>query len=374
MKIKSLLFFLLLPLAAFAQKRSAARDFIRQEKIQEAIIEYSQLAPKASGDSEILLEYAYALALGGITENALMYLDRANLLGSNKFFNFYARQVFALCGQDSLAAGFSSKAADAPQWIASQADSLQRKYKQCFCRFKAGYPNADSTYLRANDLAAKGLFCQSLALYQTVKETVVGHSNEFLPYISSSVVWEQLKSYGKAAADLSHGLELMRADSTAVQDTETVGAFEEHLKMLQTSTAEKTAPSVKKYQTMLYAGGTFAKAYTAFNSRFGVFLTNALNAGVDLGVSGYDGSYNFNAGLSAYGRYRALIGGAGLTYTKYSEDFSLYYRLIAGFSILGKSGNNSTDIYFTFDIPYKAGVPNTYGISIGKSFYFGKRR
>jgi hypothetical protein len=147
-KYKYLLLLQLCSTLTFSQSQKSARNFVVQGKISDAIIEYALLAPKTSGKAEIMLEYAYALALGGMTENALMYIDCANLLGGSADFPFYASQVLSLAGLDPLAAEFWTSAEKAPEWIAPYYKKLYGQHEQQF-NFETFDPDSVCFILRA---------------------------------------------------------------------------------------------------------------------------------------------------------------------------------------------------------------------------------
>jgi hypothetical protein len=377
-KLKYLLPLLLCSSLAFSQSQQSARNFVVQGKIGDAIVEYALLAPKASsGKAEIMLEYAYALALGGMTENALVYIDRANFLGGSTDFPFYASQVLSLAGLDSLAAEFWTDAEKAPGWIAPYYKKLYGQHEQQF-NFETFDP--DSIYLRANQIAGQGMFVQAVVLYEDVKFFIEGYNNEFLPYISASVVWEKLGKYGKAARELSTGIALMQQETEETQDSTVIAAlpaFNEHLQALQNKATDTRIftklQSKFRPQTMLYAGGMYSNSFFSFNSRFGVFIANSWNAAADLGISGGGGNTYVNLGLSVYERWKFLVAGLGFS-GQFGESSAFYFRTTAGLSFLNKKKNRSTDIFFTVDTPLQKDARTTFGISIGRSFYFGKRK
>ncbi|MDR1198997.1 MAG: hypothetical protein LBK94_08330 [Prevotellaceae bacterium] len=380
-KLKYLLPLLLCSTLAFSQSQKSARNFVALGKIGDAIVEYALLAPKASsGKAEIMLEYAYALALGGMTENALVYIDRANFLGGGADFPFYASQVLSLAGLDSLAAEFWTDAEKAPGWIAPYYKKLYGQHEQQF-NFETFDP--DSVYLRANQIAGQGMFVQAVVLYEDVKFFIEGYDNEFLPYVSASVVWEKLGKYGKAARELSTGIALMQQETEETQDSTVIAAlpaFESHLNGLRQQATVQGRQSIlgklrEKYnpKTMLYIGGMYSGSFFSFNSRFGVFIADSWNAAADLGISGGGGSTYVNLGLSVYERWKFLVGGIGLG-GQFGKSTSLNVRFTSGLSFFNKTKNRSTDIFLTTDIPLRKDAKTTYGISIGRSFYFGKRK
>ena len=127
-------------------------------------------------------------------------------------------------------------------------------------------------------------------------------------------------------------------------------------------------------KTMLYAGGMFSKSYTSFSSRFGVYLSNSFNGALNLGVSGNSSTTHFNIGLSVYQRLgNVLVFGLGVNdqISKDANALSLVPTL--GFSFINSKRNSSWDFFFNVYCPIQEGASYIYGISIGKSFYFGSR-
>jgi hypothetical protein len=372
-----LFFFLFCSTLVFAQSQKSARNFVVQGKISDAIIEYALLVPKASsGKAEIMLEYAYTLALGGMTENALMYIDRANFLNGGGDFPFYASQVLSLAGLDLLAAEFWAGGEKAPDWIAPYYKKFYEQHEQQF-DFEMFDP--DSVYLRAGQMAGQGMFLQAIVLYEDVKFFIEGYNNEFLPYINASVAWERLGKYDKAARELNTGIALMQQETEEMQDstiTDALPAFYNHLHALQEKAADTRMftklQSKYRPQAMLYAGGMYSDSFFSLNSRFGVFIADSWNAAADLGISRGSGSTFGNIGVSMYNRKDWWVYGAGLS-GQFGESSSLNFRLTSGVSFFNKEKNRSTDIFLTADIPFQKDAKTTFGISIGRSFYFGKR-
>jgi hypothetical protein len=226
------------------------------------------------------------------------------------------------------------------------------------------------------------MFLQAIVLYEDVKFFVEGSSNEFLPYIGSSVAWEQLGKYDKAARELNTGILLMHQEAEATQDgtiTSVLPAFTAHLDELRQQATTRGNQSIfgkskekSRLQSMLYVGGMYTSSIFSFNSRFGVFFADSWNAAADLGIAGGVEDIYVNAGVSMYGRFKFLVGGIGLS-GQINESAAVSIRFTSGFSFLNKRGSKSTDIFFTADVPLQEGV-TVFGISFGQTFYFGKRK
>jgi hypothetical protein len=73
------------------------RNLILNGKFSEAIPISAQLVDKNKTNSGLLSEYAYALALGGIYEGALMNLDRAKLLGTFSKKDYFFVFIVTCC-------------------------------------------------------------------------------------------------------------------------------------------------------------------------------------------------------------------------------------------------------------------------------------
>ncbi|MDR0606731.1 MAG: hypothetical protein LBG80_20870 [Bacteroidales bacterium] len=374
--------------ATFAQSQKQAQLYVELDKISEAITEYARLTTKDKDKDKvaILEEYAYALALGGMHRQAMIYLDRVNIIGGDADFPFYIAQVFSLMGKDSIAVEFWTETNNAPAWIARNYKELLQKHKYD----DADIFDADLAYLHANQLASQGMFLQSIMLYHSVQELIEGYTNEYLPYLSSSVAWERLFKYKKAAMELNKSIELMQAELQENPDTTLANAlpdFENHLQLLQIQAANTQGlnpPKVKKRQTynpqlMLYAGGLFTLDYASFNTRVGVFISNSFNVSLNFGFGGNyesdDNPISLNLGLSAYYRvYRVLFVGFGFSEQFNGEGnntFSLNPSI--GVSIVSKSRKSSWDIFFNVYCPLKSEAFPGFGFSIGKSFYLGRR-
>jgi tetratricopeptide (TPR) repeat protein len=375
-------FFVFMALFAFplsAQQnvsQGRAREFVLQGKIQEAIVGYAQLA-KASDNTAVLMEYAYTLARGSMFEVALMHLDRAKLLGAGNEYYFYAAQVLALMGHESLAVAFRKIGNNAvPVWLRTASLPLPRQSSS----ISINHDDADTTYIRANMLAVKGMFLQSVVLLQ---ELIDEYPTVYFPYLSASIAMENLNLLDKAAELLEKSITLINEMLEYKKDEElkdALPAFNDHLNRLkQQATLQSNQSTFEKLkekfhpQTMLYAGGMYSNSFFSLNSRFGVFIADSWNAAADLGIAGGSGSTYVNLGLSVYDRWKFLVAGLGFS-GQFGESSSFNLRGTFGLSFFNKRKSRSFDVFFTYDAPLVEGAKTIYGISIGRSFYFGKRK
>jgi hypothetical protein len=125
---------------------------------------------------------------------------------------------------------------------------------------------------------------------------------------------------------------------------------------------------------MLYAGGMVTKSSVSFDSRFGLYLNNTFNGAIDLGLSGGKDVFNVNLGASAYQRFFGfLVWGEGLN-LQAGKSTVLSLKSTVGFSFITRNGRSSLDIFFDYYQPFKKETKGTFGISIGRSIYFGTRK
>jgi tetratricopeptide (TPR) repeat protein len=380
---KNILFLLLVvmttvPLSLQAQRsvsQGQAREFVLYGHIQEAIIAYAQLVEKEPDNTMVLMEYAYALARDGMFEGALMHLDRAKLLGAGNEYYFYVAQTLTLMGRELLATAFRTIGDNAvPTWLRAANLPAARQSPP----IRINNDDDDTAYERANTLAAKGMFLQSLVLLQELTDK---YPASYFPYLSASITLENLKLFDKAAESLEKSITLINETLKVKDDAElrdALPAFGTHLAALKQKATVQPSSLKKKIneyhpQTMLYVGGMYSNSFFSLNSRFGVFMSNSWNAAADLGIAGGSGSTYANLGLSTYGRWHFLVGGAGFS-GQFGESTTFNFRLTSGVSIFNKSRNRSFDIFFNVDIPLQEEAITTYGLSIGRSFYFGKRK
>ncbi|MDR0287694.1 MAG: hypothetical protein LBI03_08350 [Clostridiales bacterium] len=351
------------------------RDLVIQKRINEAVIGYSYLTAKDSTNFELLAEYSYALALSGVYEGALMNLDRVRMVTpKSEEAQFYTALVFSLMGYDDLYTNFIATVTDAkkPQWISSeQISDLKAALSH------TPQVNCDdyiTALERTNHLTTYGMYLQSVAVY---KELIKDLPDEYIPHLGYSIALEKLGFYQKAIDELDIALQMM---GNSTEEAEAKKIFETRKDAL---TNRLTAPQTVKNkafnlrddfnpQMMVYAGGMFAESYLSVNGRFGWFLTNSFTGAVDLGVSGSSGNYSMNVGVSGYKYYGMFLWGEGVTIVL-GETSSLALRTTAGIRVLNSSRTSSWDIMFNWNLPLGE-AKSTYGISIGKSLYFGTRK
>ncbi|MCL2650085.1 MAG: hypothetical protein FWD60_03535 [Candidatus Azobacteroides sp.] len=347
------------------------RSFILTGQISSAIQSYAQLVDKDDTNPALLSEYAYALALGGVYEGALMNLDRAKLFSSfsGKDY-FYAGQVFALMDCYQPAADLLVRGT-APKWIYPKYDELYQKYKSGSLILQEN--DLKPLFNRANYLALTGMDFQSISLF---KELINTDPDEFVFHIGYSIPLEKVGLNRLAADELESGILLMPDDP---QSNEAKQAFNQRLMQLKQQpkyAVPKEQQNLTKFspKTMLYIGGMFSENYTSFNSRFGAYYSDLSNCSVNLGISGNSTAMNFNIGFSWYQRLgNVVVIGLGLNDQISKDDNVLSMVSSLGFSFVNSEKNSSWDVFFNLYSPLQGGANTIFGISVGKTFYWGKR-
>jgi tetratricopeptide (TPR) repeat protein len=358
-----------------------ARTLVLTENFDNAISVYAELILRDSTNVVLSAEYAYALALDGIYDAALIRLDKIrNLQPANQDVNFYASQILSLMGYDQLSGEFlrTQGNSSAPSWIASKAPVLLQKYKRI--PKEPGTLTGDelvTKFTRANRLTAQNCTFQSIALFE---EITYQYPSVYLPYLGYSAALEKAGMYDKAAETIQKALTLV---GSTPEDQEAKQVLEKRLAALQSKTGTSksgsktvTTPNteIMKPQMMAYGGGTFSSDYTNFNARVGVFVSKSDYTAFDIGLYNSGSSTYTNLGLSIYNRQKIFVAGFGLTSTLGGGSSIFYGKVSVGLSIMNKKGTTSLDIFLDGKMPLSKGQPTVMGLSIGESVYFGKRK
>lgn len=365
--------------------KEKARNFILAEKINDAITTYAQLISIDSTDATLIAEDAYALALGGVYDAALMRLDRIWSIGANSLDeNFYTAQVFALMGYDDLASEFWKATSDkntTPVWISSKHAILLQKFKRKYSSSDdANAEKLKANFKRANELAAKKSYLQSIALFRNVINTC---PNEYLPYIGYSMSLEKTGALEKSAQTLKTAISLVGNNP---EDKEIKQLLEKQLvtvigkmSLLPAGTMpgfpqSNAVSDTKRPQMMAYAGGMLGPSVKSLSGRIGYYVSNSSNASLDFGTSKNEDDSYTNLGLSVYSRKNNLVSGGGLLLSSGAESTTLFLKLSLGYSKMNKDRTSSVDVFLDINRGIGKGSLSTWGLSFGKSIYFGKRK
>jgi tetratricopeptide (TPR) repeat protein len=358
-----------------------ARNFILNENINGGIATYAKLISSDLNDPLLLSEDAYALALGGIYDAALMRLDLCRNMGAiTPEINYFTSQVFALMGYNDLANEYW-KASDinkAPTWIFSKSGLLLQKYKSKSPVSKTKSREAlIANFKHANELASQNLYFQSIALFHDIVTT---YPNEYLPYVGYSITLEKTGAFEKSAESIEKAISLIgnTADDNAKKQLleKRLATIRQNMTLLPSpySTPVKTKLEQSDHpQMMAYAGGMVAPSMINVNGRIGYFVSGASNASLDFSVMKMDSTSYSNVGLSVYSQKNGFVSGAGIMMNSGSGNTNFSFKLSVGYSKMNKSRTSSIDIFVDVNKGLKKDAMTTAIMSIGTSFYFGKR-
>lgn len=354
------------------RNRIDLHSLIKQHDINSAITIYSERIETAqkersSGngvDGNLLSEYAYVLALHHDFEAALMYIDRARMVGT-KYGDFYAAQVLTVMGYKDAAQQLM-KQAKVPEWISGCYQELTEKYRTTASINR----DAPETALkRANRLAANRQIIQAMALFE---ELAAIYPDTYIIYVDYSTVWESLGYYAYAAQLLQKGIDLMPQEQN-----ENKQIFQNHLaKVNQMKATLENASWLKRLlgmnppKLMTYVGASAAKDMYSLNGRMGLYTSNKFSASINVGVNYASEEFSGSIGVSAYKAWGIFVGGLGVTdiFGKDTNTFSLTPSV--GLSFLNKSQTSSFDIMVNGYIPFSSEQKFIYSISLGKTIYF----
>jgi tetratricopeptide (TPR) repeat protein len=345
--------------------------------INEAIAVYALLAQNST-NATLIAEYAYALALGGIYDAALINLDRIGNQTDASEVSYFTAQVFALMGYDDIAAEFWKPSASSkiPAWIALNSDALSAKYKCSLPRNrKTSREELIAKFKLANELVTNHSYLQSIALFHEIIDLL---PNEYLPYAGYSVSLEKVGALEKSAQMVEKALTLV---GDHPEDFEKKQFLENRLAAIKGKTVplptdnfkfQKNVLDAKHPQMMAYGGGMIAPSSFSLIVRIGRFVTDKSNVSCNLGITNSsDGGTLGNLGLSYYDRYHAFIYGVGLTTS--GNNWSIVYS--GGVSLkLKKLKDRTIDIFLDFNQGLSSGSPFSTNISFGVPFYFGTRK
>jgi len=379
--------FILTNLGCFGQVQKnisidKARGYILSGQINDAVITYALVA-KDSDDPVLISEYAYALALGGIYDAALIELDLLWPIDkASAGSNYFASQVFELMGYSELAnaLGKQSVSFKIPVWIETKSTLLLNKYR---------HKNRDSdtiipeeliaAFNRANELASQNSYFQALALFQKITDQ---YPQEFLPYVGFSITLEKVGALEKSVQTLDKGISMVPDDAEHKEIKQVLQqravTIRQKMKTLPAAAAlplqQTNVREEKGSQMMAYVGGMITSSYTNFNFRYGYFVSGKSNASVDYGLTNSSGISSSNLGFTFYSREKSFVYGTGLMASFMNGTSTMYYKVSVGISFMNEKRTSSYDLFMDGNMGFKKQTPTVINLSIGKSLYFGKRK
>jgi len=353
-----------------------ARNFILTENINDAIASYAQLIAKDSNNTMFLAEDAYALALGGIYDAALTRLDRIWYIGANSpDVNYFTAQVFALMRYDDLASEFWKASENGPAWISPKSAILLKKFKRKLPKsIKINREEIIANFKHANELASQSLNFQSIALFH---EIINYYPGEYLPYIGYSTTLEKTGALEKSAQSIETAISLIGNNT---EDQAKKQLLEKRLLTIKQKIASLPLGTMPLFpqrkvmgdgsgpQWMIYGGGEASPSSSSLNGRIGYYISNSNNVSFDIGKM----NRSLELGVSMYSRKRSFVYGTGIMMSTGDGSTNLYLKLSLGFSKMNHKQTSSIDIFQDIDVGL--GSAAMFSWSVGKSFYFGKRK
>lgn len=355
----------------------AARALVITENFDDAALAYARLLAADSTDAALNAEFAYVLALEGMYDAALIRLDRVRL-SEKTVTDFYAHEVLTLMGHAQLADNLLQETA--PDWIRDKGPQYLEKYSRTSLSADSlRTEDLTERFKRANRLTTRNASLQSITLFEDLIRQAPG---EYLIYVGYSIALERADQADLAASALETGLVLLKEQPGQESN---IAILEKRLGTLKqkaetgaksgtSATAVQAGSEIFNPRMMAYAGGFVSSSYTSLNGRVGSFFTRSNYATFDFGMTSSGGSTYANLGFTVFDRQKIFVLGFGLT-GSFGEGSSIFYSKISmGPSFMNKKGTASFDIFLDGKVPLKKGYSTQLGLSIGRSFYFGKRK
>ncbi|MCB9016274.1 MAG: hypothetical protein H6541_10805 [Lentimicrobiaceae bacterium] len=359
-----------------------ARMMLLSGDIRGAVSTYAQLAAIDSNNITLASEFAYALGINGIIDAAFMKLDKLwQNNAQNQEVRYFTAQLFNLIGHEQLSEAIRGNTDNsfAPAWISANAASLNSTYKtkNTTTSFtKNDYINKLKT---ANKLVARNMNLQSMLQFE---EIISFFPEEYLPYLGYSIALEKAGMLKQSSQAIEKAL--LKTGNTP-EANEKKKFLSQRLDMVnskinvqkephQSNQNKKNNPESDNFQMLAYAGGMFTSGYASFNTRMGYFIGKSSNVAVDLGFQNSNSLTRVNIGASAYYRWKVLVYGSGVNASFGKDIKALYFKISAGPSFMNRKRTASYDIFWDINVAASKDNPSTFGFSIGRSFYFGKRK
>jgi len=335
-----------------------ARKLVENKDYADAVIMYSELLANDSLNVTLIVESANALALCGFVEGALMRLDRIWTSGV-----FVKRDVIPLVQNVVLLSGSPTL-----NRIFNTAKMAENRALGMSSPESPETPVSD-LFLKANFLVSSRQYFQAISIFDYLVKSKPDNLAFRLGFITAL---EKMGSNDVAKEMLT---ELITKQKIKNSDAETILVLENHLRTLG-KTKRSNAINIfgtSQPQTMAYIGMMLAPSYSNISGKLGYFLSDSYNASLDISMNKISDVNSLNVGTTVYQRKNNFIYGLGLTFSS-GQTKNIYYKLSAGYSIPNKNRTSSLDLFCDFNMGFTKDVPVMFGISIGKSFYFGKRK
>jgi len=361
-----------------------ARNSVLNGHFQEAIQQYAIMLASDTFNVILLSESAYALALAGVFDVALMRLDYARILKTKtEYVNYFTAQVYALMGYTDLYDAFwkDGNKYETPAWIKEHAPYL--RHNNAFRKTNEENTNNNQSiddFHKANALASINQNIQALALFRKVIEAYPG---EYLPYVGYGIVLEKAGAVALSSKMTEKAIELI---GSSVEENERKQLLENRLAVLKKKVnvmPPEILPGLweeKNYnpmasQFMAYYGGMFGPSLFSMNARFGIFAHDQGYAALGTGYTKTSENNMFDMALSFFWRQQKIfVYGLGLQSAFAPNYKSLNFKISLGLSLRNKKHTNSFDFFLDYNQGLTENSINSFSMSIGQSFYFGKRK
>lgn len=364
--------------ASLQKQLDEARRNICYEHFSDAITKYAELV-KSNDNKTVSEEYAYALALSGCYDGAIMNLDKvlsSSLVDANALF--YVSRVLRLMEHDTIADLFwdisSENNTNIPNWLSKKFLTLELKYRRPASINTNGFGPA---LQRANRLANQQQNIQAMVLFLELVET---YPDQYLPYIGLSALMENMGFKQKAIEYLQKGIDIIGKDKQAIDPFWTMDRHLEKLKSEVTETKEQnpsnpqtgikgTDAQSKQRKSFIYSGLTYVNKSFAFNIMYGIYTGPTTNFSVSLGYSKFENVKSFVGDASINLKvFKDELIGATIS-TQYTDGFDIGVGARAGFSIPFSGGKSSFDVLYNVYYYFRnKETRNT--LSIGFTRYF----
>lgn len=360
-----------------------ARTLVLKEKFFDAVAAYSRLIKRDSTNPTLMAEDAYALALAGLYDAALMRLETAWKFEANSpDVNYFTAQVYLLMGYDDLALAFwkMNQKYHVPDWILAYAPTLLGKYKKA--RMDMSRVDKQSLLLdfdRANELASENLNIQSLGLFHRV---INYFPNEYLPYFGYSLTLESAGAYDQSLKAAERALSLL---GNSTEDLGRRQVIQERIDALQkriNGLPSYFMPGLYNVEQstemaghlMAYIGGSAMPGYFSFNGRIGYFMASKISTSLDLGLTRSNEMTYFSTGFSTYFRTGKFVTGIGFNLIGGEDILDFRMKGALGLSLMNKKRTSSTDIMLDIFPGIGEGKSTQFTFTVGQCFYIGRRK
>ena len=270
-----------------------ARQMLLQGNVVDAIIIYSQVFDEDTTNTSNLLEYTYALAVGGLYDASLRYLDLILINGKKTpEFYYYTSQIFALMGYTDLADGFMTlnKTNEIPAWLSEKAANIQNNFARQNKKVIINVgQDLNEEYKLANKMAAQNCNLQSIIMFRDIMNEF---PDDYILYTGYSIPLEKAGLLNLSVKAMETSIELYEKKP---EDPSVLKNLGNRLNELQTkitaAKATKFLESPKEVfnpKMLMYLGATLG-ASSSINAKLGYFLTSTLNGSVDVGIGGGSG-------------------------------------------------------------------------------------